>query len=334
MVWHARIGALATSVVLGAGSAAADPPVLPVPEGAALTARVERQADRYDIPVAPFGGAAEPTRMLNGHVIWEGYRMPAGEDGLAGVMAAYRELLRAGGWEILLDCTGAACGGLDFRFGVALLPPPQMVVDAAAFAQLSARRPGGQGAPVAWASVLASRALGRIHIQTVRVEAAAVAALPAPLEVPPEAPAPEVTGGTELPHDAAAETGGGDAAGGDLLARLTADGHVPVEGLSFDTGGARLGAASAPALDGLARLLDANPALEVLIVGHSDNEGSLATNRALSKRRAEAVRQALIARGVAAGRMEAAGIGFLAPRASNATPEGRARNRRVEIVLR
>jgi len=72
----------------------------------------------------------------------------------------------------------------------------------------------------------------------------------------------------------------------------------------------------------------------VVIVGHSDNQGTLDANLALSQRRAEAVRDALVSRGVAAERLDARGVGFLAPVASNATEEGRARNRRVELVLR
>jgi OOP family OmpA-OmpF porin len=71
-----------------------------------------------------------------------------------------------------------------------------------------------------------------------------------------------------------------------------------------------------------------------VIVGHSDNQGSLEANIALSKRRAEAVRTALITRGVAAERLEAHGVGYLAPVSTNLTEAGRTLNRRVELVLR
>lgn len=70
------------------------------------------------------------------------------------------------------------------------------------------------------------------------------------------------------------------------------------------------------------------------IVGHSDTSGDPAANLALSQRRADAVRRALIAKGVAGDQLTATGIGALSPRYSNATAEGRARNRRVEAVVR
>jgi OOP family OmpA-OmpF porin len=119
-----------------------------------------------------------------------------------------------------------------------------------------------------------------------------------------------------------------------LLDRLTDTGHVPVQGLIFETGGAALSEGSAPALEILARFLSRNPELAVVIVGHSDNQGPLDANIDLSKRRAEAVRAALIKRGVAAGSLEAHGVGYLAPVSTNATDAGRALNRRVELVLR
>jgi len=72
----------------------------------------------------------------------------------------------------------------------------------------------------------------------------------------------------------------------------------------------------------------------VLIEGHTDNEGSRAYNDALSEARAESVARELIARGVPAARIRAKGMAYLRPIASNSTPEGRARNRRVEMLVK
>ncbi len=119
-----------------------------------------------------------------------------------------------------------------------------------------------------------------------------------------------------------------------LLDRLLQYGHVPVAGLTFASGGSKLTEGSGAALDQMAKMLAANPDLKVAIVGHSDNRGSLNVNIELSRRRAAAVRSALIKRGVKANRLEARGVGYLAPRRSNATDAGRALNRRVELVLR
>lgn len=118
-----------------------------------------------------------------------------------------------------------------------------------------------------------------------------------------------------------------------LFDRLTKHGHVVVDGLLFESGGATLSEASTTALDEMASLMTENPKLRFAIVGHSDNVGPLDVNIKISRRRAEAVRRAMIRRGIASNRLVARGVGFLSPRRSNATEEGRAMNRRVELVL-
>lgn len=81
------------------------------------------------------------------------------------------------------------------------------------------------------------------------------------------------------------------------------------------------------------RFLNSNPNQAILIQGHSDSRGNPRLNQALSQRRADAVRTALIAAGVDARRMTAQGLGSTAPVDSNETEEGRAKNRRVEVIL-
>lgn len=114
---------------------------------------------------------------------------------------------------------------------------------------------------------------------------------------------------------------------------LNATGHVEVPGIFFDTGKAELKPESAAAVGEVAKLLKANAAMKVFIVGHTDNVASLDLNAKLSQARAEAVMQSLVSQhGIAAARLAARGVGPLAPVASNDTEEGRARNRRVELV--
>ena len=117
-----------------------------------------------------------------------------------------------------------------------------------------------------------------------------------------------------------------------LAAGLAQDGKVTLEGLYFDTGRATLQAASDPALEQAALLMKQQPALKLLVVGHTDSTGSAAANLKLSQQRAEAVRAALVARGIAASRLSAQGVGSSAPVASNDSESGRAQNRRVELV--
>jgi OmpA-OmpF porin, OOP family len=114
---------------------------------------------------------------------------------------------------------------------------------------------------------------------------------------------------------------------------LKTSGHVEVPGIYFDTGKSELKSESDAALAEIAKLLKADPALKVYVVGHTDNTASLDLNMKLSQARAEAVVQALVGKhGIAAGRMIGRGAGPLAPVASNDSEDGRAKNRRVELV--
>ncbi|RVT52251.1 OmpA family protein [Rubrivivax albus] len=117
-----------------------------------------------------------------------------------------------------------------------------------------------------------------------------------------------------------------------LGAGLDADGKVTLQGIYFDTGRDTLRPESDAALAQVMLLLQQRPALRLRIVGHTDSTGSAEANLALSQARAARVREALLARGVAANRLEAVGMGPNAPVASNDTEDGRARNRRVELV--
>lgn len=88
-----------------------------------------------------------------------------------------------------------------------------------------------------------------------------------------------------------------------------------------------------PALNQVAQTLVQYPSTSVDIVGHTDSDGTDAYNQGLSERRAESVRSYLSAQGVQPVRMIASGRGKTQPIATNATAEGKARNRRVEIIL-
>jgi len=116
---------------------------------------------------------------------------------------------------------------------------------------------------------------------------------------------------------------------------LQRDGKIALYGVNFDTNKAVLRGDSAPQLENMAQALKAQPAMKVLIVGHTDNHGDIEANLALSQKRAQAVVEALSGKyGIAASRLSARGVSSFAPVSSNATEEGRARNRRVELVVR
>jgi outer membrane protein OmpA-like peptidoglycan-associated protein len=116
---------------------------------------------------------------------------------------------------------------------------------------------------------------------------------------------------------------------------LVADGKVTLGGIYFDTGKAVLKPESDAQLTEMAKLLAAQPTLQVFVVGHTDNQGAFDANLKLSSDRAAAVRDALVGRfNVAAARVMPYGVASVAPVASNGDEAGRARNRRVELVAR
>jgi OmpA-OmpF porin, OOP family len=113
---------------------------------------------------------------------------------------------------------------------------------------------------------------------------------------------------------------------------LTASGKTIVHGIYFATGSATIKPESEPALAEMVKLLNGSPALKVHIVGHTDSDGSLDSNIKLSSDRAASVVKALNARGITAARLRPVGVGPYSPVASNGTDDGRAKNRRVELV--
>ena len=103
--------------------------------------------------------------------------------------------------------------------------------------------------------------------------------------------------------------------------------------ISFDTGSASIKPELRAVLDPFASGLRGDPSARVVIIGHTDNTGSDAVNTPLSLERARSVRDYIVTRGVTSSRVETAGRGEREPIANNASDAGRAKNRRVEILL-
>lgn len=106
-----------------------------------------------------------------------------------------------------------------------------------------------------------------------------------------------------------------------------------VRAIDFQFGSAQLTVPAQQTLDEVARALVLQNGLQLGIKGYTDSVGSIAANLTLSQRRADAVKRYLLEKGVAASRLSARGYGKSDPIASNATPEGRAKNRRVAFQL-
>ncbi|MEM8579820.1 MAG: OmpA family protein [Pseudomonadota bacterium] len=285
----------------------AQPKPVQMPEGAQLVHETNQDYGRVTFPTAPALGATVQQDRQEGKVRTSVFQFPATLP-LDVLMATVRSQVAGPGREVFMDCTSRTCGGFDFRQALDTVPPPAMVVDLAKFGYLAVR----DDATGQVDQFLLSLAGDTGYLQHVVV-------------TPTDAPQTELVPQAPVsPVDAQRATEG----------LFTDRGTVVLDGLIFETGSAALSDEDYPGLKELAGFLNSNPEALVILVGHTDAEGGLQSNIALSRQRAEAVRSWLIeGLGVSPDQLEADGVGYLAPRASNATQEGRLRNRRVEAVL-
>jgi len=113
---------------------------------------------------------------------------------------------------------------------------------------------------------------------------------------------------------------------------INQSGHLAVYGIHFETGKAEILPDSEATLQEIVKLMQQDLALKLRVEGHTDNQGNAAANQSLSERRAQAVVAWLTGHDIAASRLTAKGFGQSKPVADNSTEEGRAKNRRVELV--
>lgn len=303
----------------------------PVP----ATALGERRADltSYRLPTGPFRQDAVPTLLTEGNLDQTAWRLDAAGKTTLEILAPLRGQIVAAGWEVLFECETEACGGFDFRYGIDVLPEPEMHVDLGDYRFLAARREGAGGEE--FLSLLVSRSADQGFVQMTLVGAEAAPDLSASTKSAEETVDADVAAALAAqaapePVQPVQQTG---AVPQTLDAALAAGLPFALDDLVFASGVARLSKGDYPSLGALAAWMKANPDATVALVGHTDSLGGLKENTALSKKRAEAIRGELAERfGIDPARISAEGAGPAEPRASNDTPEGRKKNRRVEVV--
>lgn len=275
----------------------------------------------YRLPVGPWRDGTTPTTLTEGALDQTAWRIDAPGLTTLQLLAPLRDQIAAAGFTPLYECETDACGGFDFRYGTEVLAEPDMHVDLGDFRYLAAQRGGADGTE--YLSLLVSRSSEAGFVQLIRVGANA------PAIVAPPTARPIVSASTKSPLALPLSNLPADGIG----ARLESGGAVALDDLVFPSGTAELAAGDYASLAELAAWLAANPARKVALVGHTDASGTLEPNVALSQKRAEAVRARLTTLGIPADQISAEGVGYLAPRASNQTEEGRRMNRRVEVML-
>ena len=282
---------------------------LPLPGGAVETADVTREADTIRLPTGPYKDDTVPRLLRDGDIHSRAWRLPDRGRSTLQILAPLRAALDRAGWSVIYQCASDDCGGFDFRVALPVLAAPAMFLDLFDFRYLLATR--GKGAEVQHVALIVSARGGHGYVQVTQV---GPATLPDPLQV--------------------TETDNRTDDAGDLAERLRRNGYGVLGGLDFASGDARLGPGPYDSLAALAEMLRAQPDLNIALVGHTDDVGALDRNIALSRARAEAVRERLVeVHDAPAARIEAHGIGYLAPRGPNDTAAGRDRNRRVEVVI-
>lgn len=270
----------------------------------------------YALPIGPFDGSVVPSQVMEGALDQRAFQLDAKDLTTLAMLAPLRDQVTAAGYEIVFECEARTCGGFDFRFGTDVMPEPDMHVDLSDFRFLSAVL--GKEA----VSILVSRSANSAYVQITRI---------ASVPLTPSQQSTEI----DLPDDVTAPIAPATGPATDGIGgALDQVGVAVLEDLVFDSGSATLADGDYASLAAVAGWLQANPDGTVALVGHTDASGSLAGNIALSERRAEAVAEVLIdIHGADRARVIAKGVGFLAPRATNQTEEGRQKNRRVEVVV-
>ncbi len=274
-----------------------------------ITKAETSEAGSARIPTAPWSGA--PTPLSEGNINRQAVRIPQPELTTLQLIQPLRDQLQNDGFEEVYTCADTACGGFDFRFQLDLLPAPDMYVDLGDYRYLVMEKPNGAPHTVA---IVASRSRSDGYVHVTQISAASF--------TDPEQTTSQIPSGNDTL----------DPSG--VIGTLLVTGHVVLPDLEFGTGSADLGIGPYGSLQVLGLWLETNPSARIVLVGHTDSVGALDANTALSRRRALSVAQRLATEYAAnTAQIEAAGAGYLAPIASNLTEDGRAVNRRVEVVL-
>ena len=269
--------------------------------GSRQTARASRNYDDYWMALGKLHGESQADRveLLGGRWIHAAYVGPNGP-AVAEVFHHYEQQVARAGLEVVYSCKGTECG----EGGRKTNGDWWELSDNRRYLAARLARPGGD----LWVSV---HVHARSATAAVQQEIDVIECRPPAVPPPPRNEADVVT----------------------LAKELKADGRVVLRQLEFVDGRATLAPQSEPVVKAIADLLARDPSLKFYLVAHSDDSGAWNANLDLTKKRANTVASLLTRKyGVRSGRVQAAGVGPLSPVASNATDEGRALNRRIELV--
>jgi outer membrane protein OmpA-like peptidoglycan-associated protein len=304
---------LATGVDADDVVGSSDHPVVSRYADSEIVAYKQSDYDEYDFIVKKIlrtGGMEknlESTIKLEGKLTRIAYGAPPGRSTLE-VFRNYEQALISAGFEVLYSCTNADCGGRYFNHARNTIYGLHFAENYNDQRYLAARLDNDDSSIAVSVYTIHRNAVGshpdRAFTQLDVIESAAMQ-----------------ENMVRVDADAMADA-------------LATDGHIALYNIYFNFDSAELKAESGDAINEVASLLEAQPNLNLLVAGHTDGKGAIDYNQNLSSRRSESVVAALRNAGIDASRLTPVGIGMAAPVASNRTDDGRAKNRRVELVER
>lgn len=335
----ASFTAQGTAIPTHDGKGLKDPPGLPRYTGSVLFAVSTVDYDELKAPVSKARYAEEGTSVIAPKVLeasgerWRAhYVIPDGRSALE-VVRNYQAQLKARGFATVYECVGNDCGDRadEYSYGGGSDAFLNLVHPRSEWADIPDTHPiacsGGAFIGDLRYAVLRNEKTAELLV--VFTHRAGIVAGPCPEEEWKKHLYTTVVYVKPKAMEANMETLEASA----MAKAMSETGKVAIYGILFDTASATIKPESKPSLDQIAALLKKDAKLTLHLVGHTDGQGKLEANFDLSKRRAEAVKAALVKDyGIAGTRLTANGVASLAPVAANTSDEGRARNRRVELV--
>jgi OmpA-OmpF porin, OOP family len=322
-----------------------DSPLLKRYEGSFIVAYERKSFGELTLPLSPLVLVPDKQTQQNNHLHepknkkpLEGsytriaYLVPAERSPLE-VLRNYQDEVKSKGGKILFECKGAECGGDPQRSSAGgggnmslamFLYPPERVI-------------GAHGSN-AWCALAEGITDQRYTAAELPQSGAHVSVLAYTIVSPgTQDPCKAFNGRTiavvDLVEAKDREKKMVTVDAGEMAKSIDTTGRVALYGIYFDFNKADVKPESDSTLEQIAALMKQNGGLKLLVVGHTDNVGSFSFNMDLSQRRAGAVTAALTTRyGVGKERLTPVGVSFASPVAPNKTDEGRAKNRRVELV--
>lgn len=290
---------------------------LPLPVGSVETGATSLANADVHVPIDKWDGNEVPIVTLTGAQSLTVWKSSGSDLTLAQISEPILSHFLNQGFALRLDCEADQCGGFDFRFALTTAKAPTLFVNLREYRFLSFTK-GPLNDPSQAANILVTKAFGAIYVQLEQATNSGTSAKQTRANASISAVQPSIS---------FAKTG---ALGDDL----NATGRAILSDLEYASGSSKLAQNSYDSLTELKVFLDQNPDKDIVLVGHSDNIGSLAGNIALAKKRAQSVVDLLVAQyGVPKSRVTAQGVGFLSPLTTNDTQQGRDTNRRVEVII-